>query len=250
MKFCRVRTTSGNEIWAKYSPETLREITSAPWLTGWQLTGRSLSLEDVEFLAPCESEKVIGVAQNYHAAENSSDTDKPIIYFIKAAGAITRADQPVRLPDPQEDVWGEAELAFMIGADSASKTGFSIFGYLLANDITRANTGGLDHHLAYSKSPYGFCPVSHLIDTDFIPGQQKVYAYQNDVLLREARLSQRIMSDQQILSDLANWFPLSPGDLVLTGAPPRVRSRLYLKPGDKYECRIEGLGNLITKIAR
>ena len=250
MKFCKVRTSSGDEMWATYSPDILRQISSAPWISGWQLTGHSLSLKDVEFLAPCEPEKVIGVAQNYYDKENSSNTDKPIVYFIKAAGAVIEADQPVQLPDPKEDVWGEAELAFIVGADSASKTGLSIFGYLIANDITRTNIGGLDHHLAYSKSPYGFCPVSKIIDTEFNPNQQKICAYQNDLLLREARLSQRIMNDQQILSDLASWFPLSPGDLVLTGAPPRVRSRLYLKPGDKYECCIEGLGNLITKIAR
>jgi 2-keto-4-pentenoate hydratase/2-oxohepta-3-ene-1,7-dioic acid hydratase in catechol pathway len=37
---------------------------------------------------------------------------------------------------------------------------------------------------------------------------------------------------------------LEPGDVVLTGAPSRVRDRIYFKEGDRFTCTIEGLGEL------
>jgi 2-keto-4-pentenoate hydratase/2-oxohepta-3-ene-1,7-dioic acid hydratase in catechol pathway len=37
---------------------------------------------------------------------------------------------------------------------------------------------------------------------------------------------------------------LEPGDVILTGAPNRVRDRIYLKTGDIFTCVIEGLGEL------
>ena len=34
---------------------------------------------------------------------------------------------------------------------------------------------------------------------------------------------------------------LSPGDLILTGAPKRIRDRQFLENGDEYVVEIEGL---------
>ena len=34
---------------------------------------------------------------------------------------------------------------------------------------------------------------------------------------------------------------LNPGDLILTGAPKRVRDRQFLEHGDEYRIEIEGL---------
>ena len=48
----------------------------------------------------------------------------------------------------------------------------------------------------------------------------------------------------------AKLFPpvtLEEGDLILTGAPPRVRDRVFLTPGDTYRCEIEELGMLETR---
>ena len=37
---------------------------------------------------------------------------------------------------------------------------------------------------------------------------------------------------------------LEEGDVVLTGAPTRVRDRMYFKEGDTFTCAIKGLGKL------
>mgnify|MGYP001166837140 CR=1 FL=1 len=40
---------------------------------------------------------------------------------------------------------------------------------------------------------------------------------------------------------------LLPGDIILTGAPPRVRDKIYLTQDDIYTVSIEGLEKIETK---
>ena len=45
---------------------------------------------------------------------------------------------------------------------------------------------------------------------------------------------------------------LEPGDVITTGSPPGVISGMkepvWMKPGDVMECKVEGLGNLVTPV--
>ena len=52
------------------------------------------------------------------------------------------------------------------------------------------------------------------------------------------------MAEPALLVWLSKWLTLEPGDVILTGAPNRVRDRIYLKSGDTFTCVIEGLGEL------
>ena len=45
---------------------------------------------------------------------------------------------------------------------------------------------------------------------------------------------------------LANWMTLCPGDLVITGTPPRIKNRIFLKDGDKFTVAVEGFPDLDT----
>jgi 2-keto-4-pentenoate hydratase/2-oxohepta-3-ene-1,7-dioic acid hydratase in catechol pathway len=49
-----------------------------------------------------------------------------------------------------------------------------------------------------------------------------------------------------VISHLSQFMSLQPGDVISTGTPPGVgmgqRPEVYLKPGDRMELGVEGLG--------
>ena len=63
-------------------------------------------------------------------------------------------------------------------------------------------------------------------------------------MIREACADQRLWAEPDLLVWLSGWMTLEPGDVILTGAPARLRDRLYLSTGDSYTCVIDGLGEL------
>jgi 2-keto-4-pentenoate hydratase/2-oxohepta-3-ene-1,7-dioic acid hydratase in catechol pathway len=244
MRFIRFMKHDGRATWGVAEKATAWEISKKPWLGDWEKVGASFSTEDINLLVPCEPEKIVGVAQNYKSNDDNGTYQSNPIFFLKSPGTLSHSREGLSLPRVTNIAWGEAELAFVVGVDHSSALGFSIFGYLVANDVTRENIAEHDHHLAYSKSARGFCPVGEVIDTSFKPSTQYIRAFQNGRLLREGRLNDRIMDDQSILEELAEWMPLSAGDIILTGTPPRVRERQYLRSGDTFECVIDGLETL------
>ena len=52
----------------------------------------------------------------------------------------------------------------------------------------------------------------------------------------------------QIIFWLSSWMTLLPGDLILTGSPPRIRDRQFLKINDIFEIFLEDFGSLKNKI--
>ncbi len=149
-------------------------------------------------------------------------------------------------------VWGEGELAVVLGA-SLSEAGEAeakeaIFGYTIANDVTARRSGSHDHHLAFSKGSFTFCPLGPWIDTNFTPGDQLIRSIHNQMVLRSAKISDAALSPTESLAWISKWMTLEPGDVVLTGAPPRVRDRSYLRQGDTFVCEIEDLGSLRNSV--
>ena len=57
-----------------------------------------------------------------------------------------------------------------------------------------------------------------------------------------------IISVEKIVQWLSTWMTLKPGDIILTGAPQRVREKQFLKSGDIYSVRIEGFEDLNTEV--
>jgi 2-keto-4-pentenoate hydratase/2-oxohepta-3-ene-1,7-dioic acid hydratase in catechol pathway len=61
-----------------------------------------------------------------------------------------------------------------------------------------------------------------------------------------------IFSVDYLVSYITKYFPLNPGDVILTGTPGGVivgyppEKRVWIKPGDRTEVCIEKLGSLLT----
>ena len=120
----------------------------------------------------------------------------------------------------------------------------AVFGYTVGNDVSCENVLDWDHHLARSKGADTFCVLGPAIDTDFEPNGKYICGHHNDILMREGYCEQRLWQEPELLVWLSSWMTLEPGDVILTGAPSRVRDRVYFTDGDSFTCKIEGLGEI------
>jgi 2-keto-4-pentenoate hydratase/2-oxohepta-3-ene-1,7-dioic acid hydratase in catechol pathway len=220
-------------------------------LSGAGPSGPSAVLEESRLLAPCVPGKVIGVAINYKGATGLSEGMKEPLIFLKSPGRALGPGAAIRCPFRDVNVWGESELAIVVGRRlsraSPAEARAGILGYTVGNDVSADNVQGWDHHLARSKAADDFCALGPWIDTGFDPAGKSVEGFHNGALLRKGSADDRLWKDAEILSFLSGWMTLEPWDVVLTGAPSRVRDRVYFQEGDTFTCTIEGLGSLTNK---
>jgi 2-keto-4-pentenoate hydratase/2-oxohepta-3-ene-1,7-dioic acid hydratase in catechol pathway len=243
LRFVRFRS-QGHEYFGRSQEKIIWIYSDAPWCGGIE-TGETVLLENVDLLTACKPPKVIGVAINYEGATGADVVNQEPLVFLKSPSSIIGDGQKIISPFSGASVWGEPELGVIIGQRlnnaSIDNAQAAIFGYLIANDVTCENVYGRDHHLARSKSADTFCVMGSYIDTEFDPIGRFIRGFQNGELIRESTLDQRLFAEPSLLVWISKWITLEPGDVILTGTPPRVADRKFLSNGDKYRCHIEGL---------
>ena len=55
------------------------------------------------------------------------------------------------------------------------------------------------------------------------------------------------MDPYDILINISKWITLNKEILFFSGAPKRVRKRIFLKSGDIFEVKIDGMKKLVNK---
>jgi len=209
-------------------------------------------IEEVDLLAPCVPSKIVAMAINFSGIDGySADMEEPMV-FVKPTTCVCGPGTVISNPFPGLPMWGEAELAVVVGdiAPNCSEVDArsGIFGFTIANDMTVENIEDRDHHLARSKCPDNFCPIGPWIDTEFDSSDCLIEAIQNGELIRAGRSSDQVWQWPKIISWLSTWMTLNPWDLVITGNPPDIGGLRLLSPGDEYTSRVEGLGELTITI--
>lgn len=243
MRFVRI-SSQGYEYFGRLQEKIIWIYSDAPWRGGVE-TGETAFLENVDLLPACKPTKVIGVALNYEGVTGSDMINQEPLIFLKSPSSIIGDGQKIISPFSDVSVWGEPELGVVIGRRlnnaSIENAEAAIFGYVIANDVTCENVYGRDHHLARSKSADTFCVIGSFIDPKFDPTGKFIRGYQNGKLIREGYLDGRFFVEPSLLTWLSKWMTLEAGDVILTGAPPRIGDKKLLSHGDSYRCHIEGL---------
>ena len=221
-----------------YDVDEYNEISNTP----------PISLRDVKLLSPCQPGKIIATAINYPGATGlTANLDEPLV-FIKPSSSVIGPNQTIISPFKDTPVWGEPELAIVIGNKlsraTVSEARNAIFGYTIGNDVSCENVHGWDHHLARSKGADTFCVLGPWIDTEYNPNGKLIRGYHNETLIRSGYCQERLWKEPELLVWLSTWITLEPGDVVLTGAPSRLRDRKYFTENDIFTCEIEDLGEL------
>ncbi len=229
-----------------------------------------IKLSEVKVLSPIPYPKrnVICLGKNYldHIHEVKSlktvnaDVPQKPIYFSKIAYPAIGHDDFVdshSIVVTQLDY--EVELAVIIGKKcknvSLKEAEDCIFGYTIANDISARDIQTSHGQWHKGKSFDTFCPIGPYIaykSNISFPPQLKIQSYVNNELRQNGNTGDLIFDIPAIISDITTGITLYPGDIILTGTPAGVGAGFnppkYLKPGDRVDCVIEGLGTLSNTI--
>lgn len=202
-------------------------------------------------LSPINPSKIVCLAINYDGITGFKKSMKEPLVFLKSPNALT-IKKDIKLPFLKQKAWGEPELGVIIKRKLKNIKKLNkkrdILGYCLANDISCYNIDNRDHHLARAKSADNFCPISDFFLTDYDYKSKKISCTHNSKLLRTGTTDQMMWGVDQIVLWLSSWITLLPGDLILTGSPPRIRERQFLKVNDSFEIFLEDFGSLKNKI--
>jgi len=96
-----------------------------------------------------------------------------------------------------------------------------------------------------AKSFDTFSPLGPWIETEIDPTSLKVEMLLNGQVVQSSSTSNMIFNVFELVSFISQIMTLLPGDVIMTGTPPGVGP---VKPGDRTEVRIEGIGTLRNQV--
>lgn len=253
-RFARVILPDEEISWVRLSDDdVVTRLEQAPWL-GEAGTGMPIALEDVTLLAPAAPTKIIGIGLNYHAhvkASYSADEapDHPLIFLKPSSSVIGPNDKIVHPPQSQR-VDYEAELGVIIGRTARNvpenEADNYILGLTCVNDVTARDLQKTDGQWSRAKGFDTFCPVGPWIVCGLDYSDLLVEGILNGEVMQSGRTSLMIFKIPQLISYVSSIMTLQPGDIISTGTPAGIAP---MKPGDRIEVRVEGIGSLVNEMA-
>lgn len=214
-------------------------------------------------LAPLDPPNIFAIGRNYaaHAAETGSRAPEQPLIFMKPTSAVLDPGGVIRIPlAAPNEVDFEAELAIVIGRTarcvSVERALEHVLGFTCANDVSARDCQRNDKQWARAKGFDTFCPLGPWIVTpdELDPDACDVRSRLNGVRMQDASTRQMIHSCGALVSYVSHQFTLRPGTVILTGTPAGVGMArtppVFLKPGDRIEVEIGGIGTLANVVAR
>jgi 2-keto-4-pentenoate hydratase/2-oxohepta-3-ene-1,7-dioic acid hydratase in catechol pathway len=200
--------------------------------------------------------KVVCIGLNYsdHAAETGAKVPSEPIIFMKATSAICGPDDDVIIPRGSEKTDWEVELGVVIGTRAKYVTEAGalahVAGYCVVNDVSeRAFQTERQGQWTKGKSCDTFGPVGPwLVTRDEVadPQDLKMWLTVNGEPRQNGTTATMVYGVAHLVSYLSRFMTLEPGDIISTGTPPGVGMGMkpprYLRPGDRMELGVAGLG--------
>ncbi len=200
--------------------------------------------------------KFVCVGLNYsdHAAEAGMPVPKEPVIFMKATSAICGPNDGIEIPRGSVTTDWEVELGVVIGKHakyvSEEDALDHVAGYCVVNDVSERDSQlHRSGQWVKGKSADTFGPIGPwLVTRDEVedPQNLSVYLEVNGHRYQNGSTKTMVFGVAQVISHLSQFMSLQPGDVISTGTPPGVgmgqKPQVYLKPGDKIELGVEGLG--------
>jgi 2,4-didehydro-3-deoxy-L-rhamnonate hydrolase len=246
---------------------------------GWDSggAGERLPLAGLEpapiLLAPT---KIVCVGLNYrdHAAEGGRDAPERPLLFAKFSNTIVGDGDPVVRPEGTHALDLEVELGVVIGRharrvprDAAMD---HVAGYVVVNDISARDWQGNPQALREGEKGDGqwlrakgsdtFLPLgSVLVTTDELDPAAglRLRSWRIDGsglehLMQDGTTADMIHDVPALVSFISSVITLEAGDVIATGTPSGVGvfrdPPVFLEPGDRVRCEIEGIGSVENPI--
>ncbi|KZX14220.1 fumarylacetoacetate hydrolase family protein [Methanobrevibacter filiformis] len=211
----------------------------------------SHSVEDINFLPPVKTSKIICVGLNYtdHCKELDMDIPEEPKLFLKPPSSVIGHTDLIKYPKLSNEVDYEGELAIIIGKEGKNieygEIQEFISGYTILNDVTARDLQRKDEQWTRSKSFDTFCPIGPFIDTELDEKNQKITTKLNGEIKQESNTRNMIFSPHILVEYISSIMTLKPGDIIATGTPSGVGQ---MQKGDTVEIAIEDLGVLKNQI--
>jgi len=206
--------------------------------------------------------QIIAVGRNYreHATEQHKEPPKSPLLFSKSPSCLQGCGGPITLDADLTQVDAEAELAVVIGRQGRKirreDAADHIAGYTCFNDISDREAQFADKQWFRGKSIDTGGPCGPwLVTPDELPPLAAGLAISgrlNGKTMQQSDTAQMIFPVDELISYASRHMTLMPGDIIATGTPSGVgvfRSPpVFLKPGDRVEVEIEGIGVLTNPV--
>lgn len=153
----------------------------------------------------------------------------------------------------------EVELAVVIGKKGRNipqdKAYDHVFGYTVCLDMTARELQRQHGQWFKGKSLDTFCPLGPWIVHKSAlaePQQVRLVCRVNGQVMQDGNTRDMIFDIPTIIESLSSGMTLEPGDIISTGTPSGVGFArvppVFLKPGDKVEGEVEGIGTLEVEV--
>ena len=229
-------------------------------------------LSDASILTPIpKPNKLLLLAGNYakhieEGGENAVERAQtyPYVFMKPASTTLNRHGGEIPIPavSPDNIDW-ECELGVVIGKKAKDVSEVEaleyVAGYTVVNDISdrgfRSNPNRKEHDRdkffdwQHGKWHDGSCPVGPCVAcSETIPDPQllPLKLTVNGEVHQDASTALQIFPVSAVIEFISSFVTLEPGDIISTGTAAGVghAKGVHLKPGDKIEAWIEGIGIL------
>lgn len=255
MKFCRF-SSDDRTAYGVIEGGFVHEIEKNPFCEnppdGARKAGKR-RLEEVRLLSPVVPSKIVAIGLNYraHAAEFKKPLPEEPMLFMKPSTSVIGPDDEIIYPTHMSHrVDYEGELAVVIGTTAKDVPVINapehILGYTCFNDVTARDLQGKDIQYTRAKGFDTFACVGPCIETEIDPLNARIETYLNGEKKQDTSTADMIFDVFELVSFVSHVMTLLPGDIIATGTPSGVGK---MRPGDRVEVRIEGIGSLVNTVA-
>jgi 2-keto-4-pentenoate hydratase/2-oxohepta-3-ene-1,7-dioic acid hydratase in catechol pathway len=265
MKIIRCQTPEGSIHHAAEQPDGSALRIEGDLYGAYRVTGETVHV--AKLLAPVAPAQILCIGLNYrhHATEAGAKIPERPILFVKGVNTVCHPGDPILIPTRlrSDEVDYECELAVVIGracknvsrADALSY----VLGYTCCNDVSAR-----DHQLKLGGGQWcrgkffdTFAPLGpRLVTPDEIPDPNalRIATVLNGERVQDWNTRDMIFDVPALIEYLSGSTTLVPGTVILTGTPHGVGMATkpaprWLRPGDRVDIEIEGIGTLSNPVA-
>ncbi len=224
--------------------------------------GPAVPLDSVSQVPPVPTTaRILCIGLNYplHIEEtNSQRPDHPNL-FARWPSTLVVDGASTPVPPGETGLDWEVELAVVIGremlaVDRADAMG-GVLGYTCFNDISARKFQRATSQWALGKNPDNSGPIGPCIVTADELGDPYALAIEsryNGRTVQSSITGNMIFRIDETIEYITQAMTLRPGDVIATGTPDGVGSRMdppvLMTAGDTIEIEIEGIGSVTTNI--
>jgi len=232
-------------------------------------SGALLKLSQAKIISPIPWPKknvvMLGVNYREHVDEGAKARsleikypESPVFFTKPATSVIGHMGKVIHHKATDRLDW-EVELAVVLGKKGRDipkdKAYDYVFGYTVCLDMTARDLQRKHGQWFKGKSLDTYCPIGPwIVHKSALPDPQqlRLICRVNGEVMQDGNTRDMIFDIPTTIESLSSGMTLEPGEIISTGTPSGVGFArvppVFLKPGDRVDGEVEGIGTLQVEI--